>query len=41
MADPKRLYGLKALVLNGGAGIGEATARRFAEVDDVMRKPAM
>jgi len=27
MGDPLRLYGLKALVLNGGNGIGEATAR--------------
>ncbi|MDJ0708741.1 MAG: SDR family oxidoreductase [Woeseiaceae bacterium] len=27
MADPKRLYGLKALVLNAGGGIGEAIAR--------------
>jgi NAD(P)-dependent dehydrogenase (short-subunit alcohol dehydrogenase family) len=27
MADPLRLYGLNALVLNGGSGIGEATAR--------------
>jgi len=27
MGDPLRLYGLNALVLNGGSGIGEATAR--------------
>lgn len=27
MADPKRLYGLRALVLNAADGIGEATAR--------------
>ncbi len=27
MADPKRLYGLNALVLNAGGGIGEAIAR--------------
>ncbi|MCG8369970.1 MAG: SDR family oxidoreductase [Proteobacteria bacterium] len=27
MADPKRLYGLKALVLNSADGIGEAIAR--------------
>ncbi|MCH9696368.1 MAG: SDR family oxidoreductase [Gammaproteobacteria bacterium] len=27
MADPKRLYGLNALVLNAGSGIGEAIAR--------------
>jgi NAD(P)-dependent dehydrogenase (short-subunit alcohol dehydrogenase family) len=27
MSDPLRLYGLNALVLNGGSGIGEATAR--------------
>lgn len=27
MADPKRLYGLKALVLNAADGIGEAIAR--------------
>ena len=27
MSDPLRLYGLNALVLNGGSGIGEAVAR--------------
>lgn len=27
MGDPQRLYGLKALVLSAGGGIGEATAR--------------
>ena len=27
MADPLRLYGLNALVLNAGSGIGEASAR--------------
>ncbi len=27
MADPKRLYGLNALVLNAGGGVGEAIAR--------------
>ena len=27
MSDPLRLYGLNALVLNAGSGIGEATAR--------------
>jgi 3-oxoacyl-[acyl-carrier protein] reductase len=27
MADPLRLYGLKALVINAGSGIGEASAR--------------
>ncbi|MDJ0749932.1 MAG: SDR family oxidoreductase [Woeseiaceae bacterium] len=27
MADPKRLYGLNALVINAGGGIGEAIAR--------------
>jgi NAD(P)-dependent dehydrogenase (short-subunit alcohol dehydrogenase family) len=27
MGDPLRLYGLNALVLNGGSGIGEAVAR--------------
>jgi NAD(P)-dependent dehydrogenase (short-subunit alcohol dehydrogenase family) len=27
MADPLRLYGLKALVINAGRGIGEASAR--------------
>ncbi len=27
MDDPLRLYGLNALVLNGGSGVGEATAR--------------
>ena len=27
MAEPLRLYGLNALVLNAGSGIGEATAR--------------
>ncbi len=27
MADPKRLYGLNALVLNAGGGIGEAISR--------------
>ncbi|MGB5410631.1 MAG: SDR family oxidoreductase [Woeseiaceae bacterium] len=27
MADPLRLYGMKALVTSGGSGIGEATAR--------------
>ena len=27
MGDPLRLYGLNALVLNGGSGVGEATAR--------------
>ena len=29
MADPLRLYGLKALVLNAADGIGEAVARTF------------
>ena len=27
MADPSRLYGLKALVINAAGGIGEASAR--------------
>ena len=27
MAEPQRLYGLNALVFNGGSGIGEAVAR--------------
>ena len=27
MADPLRLYGMKAIVTSGGSGIGEATAR--------------
>lgn len=30
MADPLRLYGLSALVLNAGVGIGEAVARTLA-----------
>ena len=31
MGDPLRLYGLKALVLNAGSGIGEAVARTLAK----------
>lgn len=31
MADPKRLYGLNALVLNAGGGIGEAVARTLVK----------
>lgn len=31
MGDPLRLYGLNALVLNGGSGIGEASARTLAK----------
>lgn len=31
MADPLRLYGLKALVLNAGGGIGEAIARTLVK----------
>jgi NAD(P)-dependent dehydrogenase (short-subunit alcohol dehydrogenase family) len=31
MGDPLRLYGLNALVLNGGGGIGEATARTLVK----------
>lgn len=31
MGDPPRLYGLKALVLNGGGGIGEAVARTLTK----------
>ncbi len=31
MADPPRLYGLKALVTNGGSGIGEAVARTLVK----------
>ena len=31
MGDPLRLYGLNALVLNGGYGIGEATARTLVK----------
>jgi NAD(P)-dependent dehydrogenase (short-subunit alcohol dehydrogenase family) len=31
MGDPTRLYGLNALVLNGGSGIGEATARTLVK----------
>ena len=31
MADPLRLYGLNALVLNGGSGIGEAIARTLVK----------
>jgi NAD(P)-dependent dehydrogenase (short-subunit alcohol dehydrogenase family) len=31
MADPKRLYGLNALVLNAADGIGEAIARTLAK----------
>ena len=31
MADPKRLYGLKALVLNAADGIGEAIARTLVK----------
>ena len=31
MGDPKRLYGLNAVVVNGGSGIGEATARTLAK----------
>lgn len=31
MGDPLRLYGLNALVINGGGGIGEATARTLSK----------
>ena len=31
MADPKRLYGLNALVFNAGGGIGEAIARTLVK----------
>ncbi len=31
MGDPLRLYGLKALVLSGGSGIGEAVARTLTK----------
>ena len=31
MGDPLRLYGLNALVLNGGSGIGEAAARTLTK----------
>jgi NAD(P)-dependent dehydrogenase (short-subunit alcohol dehydrogenase family) len=31
MADPARLYGLKALVINAAGGIGEATARTLVK----------
>lgn len=31
MGDPKRLYGLNALVLNAGSGIGEASARTLVK----------
>jgi len=31
MGDPLRLYGLNALVLNGGSGVGEATARTLVK----------
>ena len=31
MGDPLRLYGMRALVLNGGSGIGEATARTLVK----------
>jgi len=31
MGDPLRLYGLNALVLNGGSGIGEAIARTLVK----------
>ncbi len=31
MGDPLRLYGLKALVLNAGSGIGEAVARTLVK----------
>ncbi len=31
MAEPLRLYGLKALVLSGGSGIGEAVARTLVK----------
>ena len=31
MADPKRLYGLKALVLNAADGVGEAIARTLVK----------
>jgi 3-oxoacyl-[acyl-carrier protein] reductase len=31
MGDPTRLYGLNALVLNGGSGIGEAIARTLVK----------
>lgn len=31
MADPKRLYGLKALVLNSADGVGEAIARTLTK----------
>ena len=31
MGDPTRLYGLNALVLNAGDGIGEAIARTYAK----------
>lgn len=31
MGDPLRLFGLNALVMNGGSGIGEATARTLAK----------
>jgi len=31
MSDPARLYGLNALVLNGGSGIGEAVARTLVK----------
>ena len=31
MADPSRLYGLKALVINAAGGIGEASARTLVK----------
>ena len=31
MGDPTRLYGLNALILNAGSGIGEAIARTFVK----------
>jgi len=31
MAEPRRLYGLNALVLNAGSGVGEATARTLTK----------
>ena len=31
MADPSRLYGLKALVINAAGGIGEASARTLTK----------
>ena len=31
MGDPLRLYGMNALVLNGGSGIGEAVARTLVK----------